>query len=53
MTDEEERRFNLDRAVASAEGNGVLTHCREIARALVQALRDLKVAKPEDVAGMI
>ena len=53
LSAEQEARFHLESAAPSAEGNGILGHCRELARALVAALRDLKVAKPEDVAGLI
>lgn len=53
LSEEEEARFHLEHAEPSAEGNGILGHCRALARALVAALRDLKVAKPEDVAGLI
>ena len=53
LSEEEASRFHLEQAEPSAEGNGILGHCRALARALVAALRDLKVAKPEDVAGLI
>jgi hypothetical protein len=53
LSEEEGRRFQLASALPSAEGNGILDHCRRLARALVAALQDLKVAKPEDVAGLI
>ena len=53
LSSEEEQAFHLEGAAPSAEGNGLLGHCRELARALVAALRDLKVAKPEDVAGLL
>lgn len=53
LSEEQETRFHLVGAAPSAEGNGLLQHCRELARALVAALRDLKVAKPEDVAGLL
>ena len=53
LSEEQEARFHLVGAAPSAEGNGLLQHCRELARALVAALRDLKVAKPEDVAGLL
>ena len=53
LSNEQEKRFHLDEVAPSAEGNGLLGHCRELARALVAALRDLKVAKPEDVAGLL
>ena len=53
LSNEQEIRFHLTAAAPSAEGNGLLQHCRDLARALVAALRDLKVAKPEDVAGLL
>jgi nanoRNase/pAp phosphatase (c-di-AMP/oligoRNAs hydrolase) len=53
LSNEQEMRFHLTAAAPSAEGNGLLQHCRDLARALVAALRDLKVAKPEDVAGLL
>jgi nanoRNase/pAp phosphatase (c-di-AMP/oligoRNAs hydrolase) len=53
LSNEQEKRFHLDQVAPSAEGNGLLGHCRELAKALVAALRDLKVAKPEDVAGLL
>ncbi len=53
LSEEQVGRFHLEEAAPSAEGNGLLGQCRELARALVAALRDLKVAKPEDVAGLI
>lgn len=53
LSNEQEIRFHLTGAAPSAEGNGLLQHCRDLARALVAALRDLKVAKPEDVAGLL
>jgi hypothetical protein len=53
LTPEDEGRFHLETAEPSAVGNGILQHCQELARALVAALRDLKVAKPEDVARLI
>jgi nanoRNase/pAp phosphatase (c-di-AMP/oligoRNAs hydrolase) len=53
LSNEQEMRFHLTGAAPSAEGNGLLQHCRDLARTLVAALRDLKVAKPEDVAGLL
>jgi len=53
LSAEQEERFHLDQVAPSAEGNGLLGHCRELAKTLVAALRDLKVAKPEDVAGLL
>jgi nanoRNase/pAp phosphatase (c-di-AMP/oligoRNAs hydrolase) len=53
LSQDEAGRFQLATATPSAEGNGILDHCRSLARALVAALEDLKVAKPEDVAGLI
>jgi nanoRNase/pAp phosphatase (c-di-AMP/oligoRNAs hydrolase) len=53
LTAEEAQRFHLEEAQPSAEGNGILGHCRELARALIAALRDLKVTRPEDVAGLL
>jgi nanoRNase/pAp phosphatase (c-di-AMP/oligoRNAs hydrolase) len=53
LSEDEAGRFHLDTAEPSAVGNGILAHCRDLAKALVVALRDLKVAKPEDVAGLI
>jgi nanoRNase/pAp phosphatase (c-di-AMP/oligoRNAs hydrolase) len=47
------QRFLLDVGRPSADGNGLLSHCRELARALIMALRDLKAARPADVAGLI
>jgi nanoRNase/pAp phosphatase (c-di-AMP/oligoRNAs hydrolase) len=53
LSEEQAQRFHIAEAAPSAEGDGLLGHCRELARALVAALIDLKVAKPEDVAGLL
>jgi nanoRNase/pAp phosphatase (c-di-AMP/oligoRNAs hydrolase) len=52
FSSDQEARFHLG-VSAPGDGNAVLAHCRDLARALVAAIRDLKVTRPEDVAGLL
>ena len=46
-------RLGDDVVPAGADDDPVLDHCRDIARALVAALNDLKFARPEEIQGLL
>jgi nanoRNase/pAp phosphatase (c-di-AMP/oligoRNAs hydrolase) len=53
FTPEQHRLFHLGQAPPSPDGDPILEHCRQCARTLVAALRDMKRTRTADVHGLL
>jgi nanoRNase/pAp phosphatase (c-di-AMP/oligoRNAs hydrolase) len=52
-SEQQERLWSLGAAPPSPEGDPVLEHCRDSARVIVAALRELQQDRPEEVQGLL